>query len=79
MLMAWGPFRFTVPNYSVETTRRSIQPRVAPQDIIGSAPTLHRLGPGNVGIGTAKWKWSKPLKSCAAPDPRVAGPRPGRT
>lgn len=22
MLMAWGPFRFTVPNYSVETMRR---------------------------------------------------------
>lgn len=47
MLMAWGPYRFTVPNYSVETLRRSIQPRVEPQPVIGAAPTLHRLGPGN--------------------------------
>ncbi|SUB43713.1 Uncharacterised protein [Brucella anthropi] len=28
MLMAWGPFRFTVPNYSVETVRRSLSPRM---------------------------------------------------
>lgn len=27
MLMAWGPFRFTVPNYSVETIRRSLEAR----------------------------------------------------
>lgn len=50
MLMAWGPFRFTVPNYSVETIRRSIQPRISPQPIIGAAPTLHRLGPGSEEI-----------------------------
>lgn len=47
MLMAWGQFRFTVPNYSVETLRRSIEPRVEAQGIIGVAPSLHRLGPGN--------------------------------
>lgn len=47
MLMAWGPFRFTIPNYSVEELRRSIQPRLAPQPVIGAKPTIHRLGPGN--------------------------------
>ncbi|MCO5730068.1 phage tail protein [Rhizobium sp. SSA_523] len=47
MLMGWGPFRFTVPNYSVESLRRSTQPRVEEQGIIGATPTLHRLGPGN--------------------------------
>ena len=47
MLMAWGPFRFTVPNYSVETLRRSTQPRVEAQPVIGAVPTLHKLGPGN--------------------------------
>ncbi|EUB97317.1 P2 GpU family protein [Rhizobium sp. CF080] len=47
MLMAWGSYRFTVPNYSVETLRRSIEARVEPQNIIGAAPSLHRLGPGN--------------------------------
>ena len=47
MLMGWGPFRFTVPNYSVETLKRSTEPRVESQAIIGAVPTLHRLGPGN--------------------------------
>lgn len=47
MLMAWGPFRFTVPNYSVETLSRSLQPRVEAQPVIGSMPTVHRLGPSN--------------------------------
>lgn len=46
MLMAWGPFRFTVPNYSVETIRRSLSPRMEEQPVIGAAPLLHRLGPG---------------------------------
>lgn len=50
MLMAWGPFRFTVPNYSVETIRRSVQPRVEPQPVIGAMPPVHRLGPGNETI-----------------------------
>ena len=50
MLMAWGPFRFTVPNYSVETVRRSIQPRSEEQPVIGALPPIHRLGPGNEGI-----------------------------
>ncbi|CCF19178.1 putative Phage P2 GpU [Pseudorhizobium banfieldiae] len=45
--MAWGPYRFTVPNYSVETIRRSVQPRVEPQPVIGATPPLHKLGPGN--------------------------------
>lgn len=50
MLMGWGPFRFTVPNYSVETLRRSTQPRVEEQAIINAAPALHRLGPGSEKI-----------------------------
>lgn len=47
MLMAWGPFRFTIPRYSVEAIRRAIEPRVAPQPVIGATPPVHRLGPGN--------------------------------
>ncbi|MDR6954114.1 phage protein U [Ancylobacter sp. 3268] len=50
MLMAWGPFRFTVPNYSVESIRRSLQPRVEPQPVIGAMPSIHRLGPANEAI-----------------------------
>lgn len=50
MLMAWGPFRFTVPNYSVETIRRAIQPRVEAQQVIGALPPIHRLGPDNEQI-----------------------------
>lgn len=50
MLMGWGPYRFTVPNYSVETIRRSIQARVEQQPIIGARPKLHRLGPGTETI-----------------------------
>jgi phage protein U len=50
MLMAFGPFRFTVPTYSVETLRRSVQPRVEAQPVIGALPRLHRLGPANEQI-----------------------------
>ena len=50
MLMAWGPFRFTVPTYSVESIRRSLQPRVSPVPLISRVPSLHRLGPGNEQI-----------------------------
>jgi phage protein U len=50
MLMAWGPYRFTVPNYSVETISRSLQPRVEAQPVIGAMPTVHRLGPSNEQI-----------------------------
>lgn len=50
MLMGWGPFRFTVPNYSVERIRRVIQPRAEPQPVIGAIPPIHRLGPGNDAI-----------------------------
>lgn len=50
MLMGWGPYRFTVPNYSVETIRRSIQARVSSQPVIGARPKLHRLGPGDETI-----------------------------
>jgi len=50
MLMAWGPYRFTVPNYSIETIRRAHQSRAEAQPIIGRAPTIHRLGPNNPTI-----------------------------
>lgn len=53
MLMAWGPFRFTVPTYSIETIRRSQQPRAEPQPVIGRAPPIHRLGPSNPMISLA--------------------------
>ncbi len=47
MLMAWGPFMFTVPTYSVEALSRSISPRIEAQPVIGATPPLHRLGPTN--------------------------------
>lgn len=50
MLMAWGPFRFTVPAYSVERISRTTTPRLAEQPVIGAAPPIHRLGPGNEEI-----------------------------
>ncbi|MEN5275748.1 phage tail protein [Brucella sp. TWI432] len=50
MLMAWGPYRFTVPNYSVETISRSVTPRMSEQAVIGAAPLLHRLGPASEEI-----------------------------
>jgi phage protein U len=50
MLMAWGPFRFTVPTYSVEAIQRSVQPRIEAAAIIQGMPSLHRLGPGNPTI-----------------------------
>lgn len=50
MLMAWGPFRFTIPTYSVEEIRRSLQPRTSPVPVIGRAPPIHKLGPGNEQI-----------------------------
>lgn len=50
MLMAWGPYRFTVPNYSVETIKRSVHPRIEGQPVIGAAPPIHRLGPANEQI-----------------------------
>lgn len=46
MLMALGPFRFRIPTYSVEQISRKVSSRVASQDIIGSRPTTHLLGPG---------------------------------
>lgn len=45
MLMGWGPFRFTVPNYSVETLRRTLQPRSEQVPVIGALPITHNLGP----------------------------------
>lgn len=50
MLMAWGPFRFTVPTYAVEAIQRSVQPRIEAVPIIQAMPSLHRLGPGNPSI-----------------------------
>lgn len=46
MLMALGPFRFRIPTYSVEQISRKVSSRVASQEIIGSRPTTHLLGPG---------------------------------
>lgn len=50
MLMAWGPFRFTVPTYSVETLRHSVQARIEEVPVIQAPPSLHRLGPGNATV-----------------------------
>lgn len=47
MLMAWGPFRFSVPTYSVDALSRSIDARVEAQPVIGAAPPIHKLGPQN--------------------------------
>lgn len=45
MLMGWGPFRFTVPNYSVEQMAHSVKSRVSSQQVIGARPPTHLLGP----------------------------------
>ena len=45
MLMGWGPFRFTVPNYSVEQLAHSVKSRVSSQQVIGARPPTHLLGP----------------------------------
>lgn len=45
MLMGWGPFRFTVPNYSVEQLSHSVKSRVSSQQVIGARPPTHLLGP----------------------------------
>lgn len=45
MLMGWGPFRFTVPIYSVEDLERRVASRVDSQQVIGRRPTTHLLGP----------------------------------
>lgn len=50
MLMAWGPFRFTVPTYSVESIQRAHHARAEPQPVIGRAPSIHRLGQNNPTI-----------------------------
>lgn len=50
MLMAWGPFRFTVPTYAVEAIQRSVQPRLEAVPVIQAMPSIHRLGPGNPTI-----------------------------
>jgi uncharacterized protein len=46
MLMALGPFRFTIPTYSVEDIQRSMSARIAQQEVIGARPRTHLLGPG---------------------------------
>ena len=45
MLMGWGPFRFTVPLYSVEDLERRVSARVKSQPVIGRRPPTHLLGP----------------------------------
>lgn len=50
MFMMLGPFRFTVPTYSVEELSRKSGSRVASQPIIGARPTTHLLGPDSETI-----------------------------
>ena len=50
MLMGWGPFRFTVPTYSVESLNRAMSSRVASQPVIGARPPTHLLGPNEETI-----------------------------
>ncbi len=53
MLMGWGPFRFTVPAYSVEELNRRMSARVYSQPVVGRRPTTHLLGPGEETITLA--------------------------
>lgn len=46
MLMAWGPHRFEVRNYSVEDMASRVSARVAHSEVIGRAPLTHLLGEG---------------------------------
>lgn len=45
MLMALGPFRFSIPTYSVEEIQRRVRSRIASQEVIGARPPTHLLGP----------------------------------
>ncbi|MBC6714806.1 phage tail protein [Aurantimonas sp. DM33-3] len=46
MLMALGPFRFTVPTFTVDTRDRSTSGRIAHSEVIGADQPTHLLGPG---------------------------------
>ena len=46
MLIGLGPFRFSVPTFSVEQIQRQSQGRLADVEIVGRKPSTHKLGPG---------------------------------
>ena len=50
MLMALGPFRFTVPTFTVDNLDRQVSGRIADQNVIGAAPPTHLLGPSSQSI-----------------------------
>ena len=50
MLMGWGPFRFTVPTYSVEELSRHATGRVQPVPVVGTKSPTHILGTDPVRI-----------------------------
>jgi phage protein U len=45
-LMRLGAFVFAVPTYSFESLQRSVSSRAESQMVIGAAPPIHLLGPG---------------------------------
>ncbi|MBO6755765.1 MAG: phage tail protein [Roseibium sp.] len=48
--MGWGPFRFTVPTYSVEQLKRNTAARVQSAPVVGGRPITHLLGAGEETI-----------------------------
>jgi len=44
VLMAYGSFRFSMATYAYEKLKLKAEARIEPQKIIGSRPSLHRMG-----------------------------------
>ena len=44
VLMALGPFTFSMASFSYEDLKRQHAARIAPQEIVGARPSLHRMG-----------------------------------
>lgn len=51
VLMAYGPYRFSIGTFAYEEMRRSFSARVESQAVIGARPPLHFMGPGDETIG----------------------------
>lgn len=46
ILMGYGPFRFEINSFAYESIKRKHEASIQEQKIIGSRPTLHKMGYG---------------------------------
>lgn len=51
VLMAYGPWRFSIGSFSYEEMSRQFSARITSVPVIGARPPLHFLGPGEETIG----------------------------